>query len=163
MLAVATTNARAESFNDLFALALEHLPSSSALTEDEKSWVCTEEDALRPEKDLLGMCPGGKRHILADPPPPALIVCPTKNDPAVLVSSFAISCPCDYCRYIAKAATFDKRIRDLRKDLEKMREKLEGVVECRREAARLLRTVRVTPEREEEDHDWDPVFSSRDG
>jgi hypothetical protein len=59
MLNVSTKGASADAFNALY----EQLSSAQPVPE----WVCTPCLAGLPEKDLLGMCPGGKPHV--DLPP----------------------------------------------------------------------------------------------
>lgn len=61
MIAVATCGAPREAFNDLYA-ALVVARGPQALP----PWECSAEAVTWPERDMLGMCPGGKPHLTED-------------------------------------------------------------------------------------------------
>ncbi len=52
--------------------------------------MCTSEAALRPEKDLLGMCPGGKKHYFKEQLEDVKLFNPPRS-----------KCDCDACRFEA--------------------------------------------------------------
>merc|ERR1719506_3512259 len=79
------------------------------------------------------MCPGGKRHYPTE----------LRAQPEYYATHKTLECPCDWCRYNKESQKNKQRIGELRKALEDAKETRQSCEENRREASRLLRTVRV--------------------
>eukprot|EP00929_Paragymnodinium_shiwhaense_P094159 TRINITY_DN5459_c0_g1_i1.p1 TRINITY_DN5459_c0_g1~~TRINITY_DN5459_c0_g1_i1.p1 ORF type:complete len:1146 (+),score=223.72 TRINITY_DN5459_c0_g1_i1:80-3517(+) len=95
MMAVATQGAGPEPFNAL----------KDALC-SECEWQCTLEATTRPQKDLLGMCPGGKPHILEE-------ARTERNEDGNVVR--VKRCYCDICVLAEKLVPVREELKKLRK------------------------------------------------
>eukprot|EP00927_Polykrikos_kofoidii_P051619 TRINITY_DN45411_c0_g1_i1.p1 TRINITY_DN45411_c0_g1~~TRINITY_DN45411_c0_g1_i1.p1 ORF type:complete len:1075 (-),score=171.14 TRINITY_DN45411_c0_g1_i1:90-3251(-) len=133
LIGVCTFAADAEIFNVLY-VALRALPREDEWPE----WECSSEDALRPEKDLLGMCPGGKPHMTAKQ----------------LEARSLSRCFCSLCECAALLAS-------LRKDRSELEKAIPGLLNDLRESEKLKRSTRHVVRRFRSDCDEgveDPVF-----
>jgi hypothetical protein len=132
-LKAVTLDAPAEAFNNLYE---DFRSQHSSLPE----WTCTPEAARLPERDLLGMCPGGKPHLTEEQ----------------LETKKLSQCMCSIC--IPK-----RRLADVRKDLEKLRPRAIQLRENIKERTSLLSRCRRLVKRfrsrvQRSSEQTDPVF-----
>eukprot|EP00928_Gymnodinium_smaydae_P061047 TRINITY_DN4509_c0_g2_i1.p1 TRINITY_DN4509_c0_g2~~TRINITY_DN4509_c0_g2_i1.p1 ORF type:complete len:1046 (-),score=147.14 TRINITY_DN4509_c0_g2_i1:156-3224(-) len=86
---------------------------------DWPEWFCSNEAAMFPEKDLLGMCPGGKPHLSDEK----------------LKARNETKCYCSLC-------VLDRKLKETSRELEKIRSIVNAMREEIKEAAPLVRKAR---------------------
>lgn len=132
-LTAVTLEAPAEAFNSLY----EDLRSQRASLPE---WICTPEAARLPERDLLGMCPGGKPHLTEEQ----------------LEAKKLGQCMCSIC-------IPDRRLADVRRKLSKLKPRAQELRESIKEDGIMLSRSRRLVKRfrsgaQARDGDVDPVF-----
>eukprot|EP00931_Biecheleriopsis_adriatica_P009443 TRINITY_DN110514_c0_g1_i1.p1 TRINITY_DN110514_c0_g1~~TRINITY_DN110514_c0_g1_i1.p1 ORF type:complete len:1030 (-),score=184.62 TRINITY_DN110514_c0_g1_i1:127-3216(-) len=133
MMSVIQLGAEAEYFTSLY----EEVRNGATAWED---WVCPPEAVTLPDKDLLGMCPGGKPHLSKEQ----------------LKARKSTRCYCSICQVDARLQTIRPQINKLRRNIAEARERIRTVTPGHRDAKRVLKRLRKGEDDDEERED--PVF-----
>merc|ERR1719160_1021836 len=136
-MATVELNAESDTFNNLYSRLTE-------IKTDLPEWTCSAAAAKWPERDLLGMCPGGKPHL-------------TKE---VLDQKKMLKCPCLICVCAEKKKVVEEKIKEVSMEVGELKQTISWSVARRRHAKNLKQRLRGgdMDDDDEEEHNEDPVF-----
>merc|ERR1719160_32046 len=136
-MATVELNAESDTFNNLYSTLREFKP-------DLPEWTCSAAAAKWPERDLLGMCPGGKPHL-------------TKE---VLDQKKMLKCPCLICVCAEKKKAVTEEIKEVSMEVNELKHTISWSVARLRQARNLKRRLRGSDadDDDDEEHHEDPVF-----
>jgi len=129
-----------------------------------RDWECTVEMVKTPERDLLGMCFGGKPHETKEQ---------LEGDVETQKNSgfFALSgkpkcarrgvrCACDYCLHRMKAESFDSRLLEIRQRLQLLDSNIESLTTVRKRA-RIFQQYKKSAETAGTCSNWDLFWTNQ--
>ena len=170
LLHVGTKFAGAKAFNELHSRWKELcVPAGGSETDGSgfgnngnRDWECTVEMVKTSERDLLGMCFGGKPHETKEQLEGDVET--QKNSGFYALSGKpkcarrGVRCVCDYCLHRMKAESFDSRLLEIRQRLQLLDSNIESLTTVRKRA-RIFQKYKKSAETAGTCSDWDPVFS----
>jgi hypothetical protein len=107
-------------------------------------WICSPEAAVLPERDLLGMCPGGKPHLLAEE----------------LKKRKETRCFCSICIINGRLTPIQPQIVKLRGQVADARDVIREAAPVLRRARKALKRLRKGDDDNSLEEKGDPVFSN---